>query len=125
MTVILAVQVPVVNSSSQVVYITASLQGGEAFSGHKDLMVAAGQTDNYPLTFCAPWVGDYAGTLSLNFIATGPPCYNTMEMTTGCTHTDPPQNISTAPEIISIAPRVISIAPWVISIACPHLAISA
>ena len=64
---------PVVNSSNQVVYVTASLQGGEAFTGPKDLMVAAGQTANYPLTFCAPWVGDYNGSLSLNFIATGLP----------------------------------------------------
>ncbi len=64
-------QVPVVNKSSQVVHVTADLRGGEAFSGPKDLMVGPGQTAVYPLTFRAPWIGDYVGNLDLNFPATG------------------------------------------------------
>lgn len=64
-------QVPVVNKSSQVVHVTADLRGGEAFSGPKDLMVGPGQTAVYPLTFRAPWTGDYVGNLDLNFPATG------------------------------------------------------
>ncbi|DBA78771.1 TPA: putative protein fap47 [Trebouxia sp. C0004] len=60
-------EVPVVNKSSQVVHVTADLRGGEAFSGPKDLMVGAGQTAVYPLTFRAPWIGDYVGNLDLNF----------------------------------------------------------
>lgn len=64
-------QVPVVNKSSEVVHVTADLRGGEAFSGPKDLMVGPGQTAVYPLTFRAPWIGDYVGNLELDFPATG------------------------------------------------------
>lgn len=64
-------QVPLVNKSNQVVHVTADLRGGEAFSGPKDLMVGPGQTAAYPLTFRAPWIGDYVGNLDLNFPATG------------------------------------------------------
>ena len=53
------------------VHVTADLRGGEAFSGPKDLMVGPGQTAAYPLTFRAPWIGDYVGNLDLNFPATG------------------------------------------------------
>ena len=52
-------------------HVTADLRGGEAFSGPKDLMVGPGQTAAYPLTFRAPWIGDYVGNLDLNFPATG------------------------------------------------------
>lgn len=64
-------QVPVVNSSDQMVYVTANMQGGDAFTGPKDIMVGPGQTASYPLTFCAPWVGDYTGSLELTFPASG------------------------------------------------------
>ena len=64
-------QVPVVNRSNQPVHVTAALRGGEAFSGPKDITVGPGQTAAYPLTFRAPWVGDYMGNLDLNFPATG------------------------------------------------------
>ncbi|KAL0021413.1 hypothetical protein WJX79_003538 [Trebouxia sp. C0005] len=63
-------EVPVVNKSSEVVHVTADLRGGEAFSGPKDLMVGPGQTAVYPLTFRAPWIGDYVGNLELDFPAT-------------------------------------------------------
>ena len=68
---ILMMQVPVVNRSNQPVHVTADLRGGEAFSGPKDITVAPGQTAAYPLTFRAPWIGDYVGNLDLNFPATG------------------------------------------------------
>lgn len=66
-----AAQVPVVNRSNQPVHVTADLRGGEAFSGPKDITVGPGQTAAYPLTFRAPWIGDYVGNLDLNFPATG------------------------------------------------------
>ena len=68
-------QVPVVNRSNQPVHVTADLRGGEAFSGPKDITVGPGQTAAYPLTFRAPWVGDYVGNLDLNFPATGMPMF--------------------------------------------------
>lgn len=66
-----ALQVPVVNTSDQMVYVTAVLQGGEAFTGPKDIMVSPGATVSYPLTFCAPWVGEYTGSLELSFPNSG------------------------------------------------------
>ena len=66
-----SIQVPVVNSSDQMVYVTANMQGGDAFTGPKDIMVGPGQTASYPLTFCAPWVGDFTGSLELTFPASG------------------------------------------------------
>ena len=68
-------QIPIVNPGAAPLSVTADCRG-EAFSGPRTFEVPPGMTLGYPLTFSAPWIGEYAGALEMSFAATGgvPPC---------------------------------------------------
>ena len=63
-------QIPIVNPGAAPLSVTADCRG-EAFSGPRTFEVPPGSTVGYPLTFSAPWIGEYAGALEMNFAATG------------------------------------------------------
>ena len=63
-------QIPVTNSGAAPLSVVADCRG-DAFSGPRTFEVPPGMTLGYPLTFSAPWIGDYAGALEMSFPATG------------------------------------------------------
>lgn len=61
--------IPLSNNGDKPLQLRAALQGGEAFSGPSTITLDPQSTSTYPLTFRAPWVGEYKGRLEL--VATG------------------------------------------------------
>eukprot|EP00873_Tetraselmis_striata_P026074 jgi/Tetstr1/446338/TSEL_033880.t1 len=64
-------EVPLVNNSNRPLEVRAKVVGGEAFSGQGAVTVPPKSTLPYELRFCAPWIGEYKGTLEMSIPSTG------------------------------------------------------
>lgn len=58
-------EIPLVNSGKSAMSVTSKFEGDSGFTGPKDVVVPAGATVNYPLSFKPGSTGDYAATLTL------------------------------------------------------------
>lgn len=64
------VQVPLVNGTKENWLVRADCRG-ETFSGPRELSVLPGQTGMYPLHFCPPTMGFFAGSVEFAIAAIG------------------------------------------------------
>ena len=58
-------EIPLVNGGKNAMSVSSKFDGDPGFTGPRDLVVPAGGTVNYPLSFKPGWTGEYAGTLTL------------------------------------------------------------
>jgi hypothetical protein len=64
-------EVPLVNNSDRPLEVRAKLFGNEAFFGASAVTVPPKSSLPYELRFCAPWIGEYKGTLEMSIPHTG------------------------------------------------------
>ena len=58
-------EIPLINSGEKAMSVSSKFEGDAGFAGPRDLVVPAGGSVYYPLSFKPGWTGEYVGTLTL------------------------------------------------------------